>query len=325
MSFRRYVLRRVVAAFFLVYVVSSAALLLTIAAPGDVLTTEEFGRQFNTEEIARRRTELGLDRPVLVQYADWMMRVARFDFGDSSLYKRPVIDLLAERAVNTAMLATTALVAATLVGIPLGLYTGIRQRGFGVRLIQVVSLLFVSTPSLLASLALILLASRAHWPLGGTSSAGADDLALADRLLDRLQHMVLPALALALPLAAVLERLQSRGIAGTTNSDFVRAAQARGLAPDRARLIHGWRGSLGTWLGFYGVLIGTIFSGSFIVESLMAWPGLGRLMYDAIGARDLYLVAGAAAAGAAFLAAGTLLSDLMLAIADPRVYLEGTS
>jgi len=322
MSFRRYVLRRVVAALLLIFVASSAALVLTLLAPGDFVTYSAAESRSNAETLAKRRTALGLDRPLLAQYADWISRAVRLDFGESLLYNRPVIELLQERAINTAILATTALAAASLVGVPLGLYTGIRRRGFGVRLVRLLSLLFVSTPSLLATLALIVLASRAHWPVGGTSSAGAEDLSAAGWFIDRLQHLALPALALALPLAAVLERLQSRAVAEAADRDFVRAAQARGLSADRAALNHAWRGSLSAWLGLYGVLIGTLFSGSFIVESMTAWPGLGRLMYDALGARDLYLVAGAAAAGAVFLATGTLLSDLMLAAADPRAYLE---
>jgi peptide/nickel transport system permease protein len=142
-------------------------------------------------------------------------------------------------------------------------------------------------------------------------------------IVDVAVHLLLPTLALALPLAAILERLQSQALAMHARKLFVRAALARGLSVDRARLAHAWRGSLGAVLGLYGVMIGTLFGGSFIVEYVTAWPGLGRLMYDALLARDLFLVAGTAAAGACFLAVGTLLSDLMQAAADPRVLAEG--
>ena len=101
----------------------------------------------------------------------------------------------------------------------------------------------------------------------------------------------------------------------------IEAARARGLSSVRADLSHGWRASLGHILGLYGVMIGALFSGSFVVEVVTAWPGLGRLMYDALRARDLFLVAGCAAAGASSLSVGTVLSDAMLAIADPRVRL----
>ena len=132
----------------------------------------------------------------------------------------------------------------------------------------------------------------------------------------------MPALALALPLAATLERLQSQAIAKAVREPFVSASRARGLGSAQAILRHAWPVSLRSVLGLYGVMIGSLFSGSFIVEVVTAWPGLGRLMYDALKARDLYLVAGCTASGACFLAAGTWLADLLLALADPRVRSE---
>jgi peptide/nickel transport system permease protein len=323
MTFGRYLRRRVLAALLLIYLVSSAAFLLTIAAPGDFAIQSAPDIDLGFGDVATRRAALGLDRPVIVQYLDWMGRAARFDFGQSMLYNRPVIGLLRERALYTALLATAALVAATAVGIPLGLYTGIRRDGFAVRMVRAVSLLLVSTPSLLASLALVVLAARTGWlPVGGVTSTGSTELSAAERLLDLLWHLALPTIALALPLAAVLERLQSRAISRASDEAFVRAARARGLSSEAAQLKHGWPGSIGPVLGLYGVLIGTLFSGSFVVETITTWPGLGRLLYDALRARDLYLVAGSAAAGAVFLALGTLLADLLHAAADPRVYLE---
>ncbi len=321
MSFARYLVRRVSFALLLIVVVSSTALLLTLAAPGDFTSEQAFDTDAAT--LARRRSALGLDRPVTTQYAEWIGRALRLDFGESLLYTRPVADLLSERALNTAVLASTALIGATLVGIPLGIYTGSRQRGLGVRVVQAVSLILLSTPPLLASLAFVLLAARTGWlPAGGLVSAGASEQSWAFWVADVARHVPLPALALALPLVAVLERLQSQAMRDAIREPFVRAAQARGLSAGEAHLKHGWRVSLGAVLGLYGLMIGTLFSGSFIVEVVTAWPGLGRLMYDALRARDLYLVAGCATAGALFLALGTLLSDLLLAAADPRARLN---
>jgi peptide/nickel transport system permease protein len=319
MNFGRYVLRRVAAALLLVVIAASAALLLTIAAPG----LSEEGSQ-DPAARARVRAELGLDQPVVTQYWSWLSRAIRFDFGRSILYRRPVHDLMRERALNTAVLATAVLVLATAVGIPLGIYTGVRERGLGVRLVRASSLLLVSTPPLVTSLALVVVAGRTGWlPVGGmTSAANAAAPFTAAWMADVAGHLVLPTLALALPLAAILERLQSQSLTSTARQMFVRAGQARGLSVDEARVKHGWRASLGPVLGWYGVMIGTIFSGSFVVEFVTSWPGLGRLMYEALLARDLFLVAGAAAAGAFFLAVGTLVSDLLQAAADPRV-LEG--
>jgi peptide/nickel transport system permease protein len=320
MTLGRFLLRRAVFALLLTFVASSAALVLTLLGPGDFAADDTFG---DPELIAARRASLGLDRPVLIQYGDWVGRAVRLDFGQSLLYSRPVGDLLGERALNTAVLAAAALGAATLVGIPLGVYTGVRRRGPGVTLVRGLSLLMLSMPPLIASLALVLFAARTGWfPVGGMVSAGASEMSWARWLADVAHHIPLPALALALPLAATLERLQSQAMRDAIAQPFVRAAEARGLSPDQAMLRHGWRVSLGAVLGLYGLMIGSLFSGSFIVEVVSAWPGLGRLMYDALRARDLYLVAGCAAAGAFFLAAGTFLSDVLLAVADPRARME---
>lgn len=316
MSLGRYLLRRALFALLLTFVVSSAALVLTLLTPGDFAADNQFG---DPAVLAARRAALGLDRPVHVQYIDWMSRAARFDFGQSLLYSRPVNDLLRERALNTAVLSAAALVAATLVGIPLGIYTAARAGGPGASLVRVASLLMLSMPPLIASLAMVLLAARTGWfPIGGMGSAGAADMNWLEWAVDLARYVPMPAIALALPLAATLERLQSQSMRDAMQQPFVFAAEARGLSREQAVLKHAWRVSLGPVLGLYGLMIGSLFSGSFIVEVVTNWPGLGRLMFDALRARDLYLVAGCAAAGAVFLAVGTFLADLLLALADPR-------
>jgi peptide/nickel transport system permease protein len=316
MSLGRYLLRRAAFALLLTVAVSSAALVLTLLTPGD------FGADGTFDDPAvraQRRAQLGLDRPILVQYVDWVNRAVRFDFGESLLYSRPVNQLLGERALNTAILSVAALGVATFVGIPLGIYTGTRRRGMGVAVVRALSLLLLSMPPLIASLAMVLLAARTGWfPVGGMSSPDAAALTWTSWLADLARHVPLPAIALALPLAATLERLQSQSMSDAMQQPFVRAAEARGLSRNQVVLRHAWRVSLGPVLGLYGLMIGSLFSGSFIVEVITTWPGLGRLMYDGLRARDLYLVAGCAAAGAFFLAVGTFLSDLLLAIADPR-------
>jgi peptide/nickel transport system permease protein len=321
MTWRRYLLRRAAFSLLLVLVASSAALVLTLLAPTECTAGQAL------DEVARHDCEemraAGQDRPILVQYVDWLSRALRFDFGTSRFYRgRAVADLLRERAFNTAVLAAVALVIATALGIPLGIFTAVRQRGLGVTLVRIMSTVMLSMPPLLASLALVLLAARTGWlPTGGMTSADAVTLPWGAWLLDVARHVPLPALALALPLAATLERLQSQAMTEAADATFVRAARARGVAADAALLRHAWPSSLKTVLGVYGLMIGTLFSGSFAVEVITAWPGLGRLMFDALRGRDLYLVAGCAATGACFLAVGMLIADALLATVDPRARL----
>jgi peptide/nickel transport system permease protein len=137
--------------------------------------------------------------------------------------------------------------------------------------------------------------------------------------MELVRHLVLPGLALALPFAAALERLQSRSIADALRDPSILAARARGVPLRRVVWHHAWRLSLEPVLAVYGVMIGALISGSFVVEYVMTWPGLGRLMYDALVSRDANLVAACAATGTAFLAAGILAADIALAAVDPRL------
>jgi peptide/nickel transport system permease protein len=314
----RYLLTRLAFALLLVFVVSSAALLLTRIAPGDYATVT-LGVDGSPEQREQLRKTLGLDRSFAAQYADWLSGAVQFDFGQSMLYSRPVSSLVGERALNTAVLATMALLFATAIGIPLGIYSG-TTHGLGRALIRVISVIGVSVPPLIGSLALVFLAARTGWfPVGGMTSTASVDLTWGQWLADLARHLPLPALALAIPMAATLERLQSQAIAAALHERFVAASRARGVDRLRSILHHAWPVSLRPVLALYGVMIGTLFSGSFVVEVVTSWPGLGRLMFDALKARDLFLVAGCAATGAVFLAGGTLITDLLLAYTDPRV------
>jgi peptide/nickel transport system permease protein len=165
-----YLTRRLAFALFLVFAVSSASLVLTRLAPGDY-ATESLGPEAHRESIEQARTRYGLDRSIGAQYGDWLARAARLDFGRSLLYDRPVRELIPERAANTAVLAVTALVLATLIGLPLGVLTGSRRGVLG-SIIRAASLTLLSTPPLITSLLLIFLAARTGWlPIAGMRSA----------------------------------------------------------------------------------------------------------------------------------------------------------
>jgi peptide/nickel transport system permease protein len=312
----RFLARRLLFALFLVVAVSSAALFLTRLAPGDV--TSQLGPFASPAEIARVRAEYGLDRPAVEQWAEWTGRALRFEFGDSFLYNRPVRGLIGRAAANTAVLAVVALTLATVLGIPLGVFTGSRS-GPAATLVRAASLVCISIPPLLTSLLLVFVASRTRWfPTGGMTSVQALDLPMSAWLADVASHLPLPALALALPIAATFERLQSQSMSDALHQPFLLAAIARGVPARDLIVRHAWPVSVRPICAVYGIAIGALLSGSFVVEYVTAWPGLGRLMFEALRARDIYLVAGCAATGGLFLAFGSLVGDLLLAAADPR-------
>jgi peptide/nickel transport system permease protein len=310
-----YLARRLAFAVFLVIVVSSGSLILARLAPGDYVT-QSMGIDAKRETIEQMRARLGLNKSVGAQYVDWLKAAARLDLGQSLLYDRPVRDLIPERAANTAVLAVTALVVATLVGLPLGIVTGSRRGGMLTSVIRAASLVLLSMPPLLTSLFLVFLAARTGLlPIAGMRSAFAPE---GGAVIDLLKHLVVPAAAIGLPLAAMIERLQAQAMSEVVGEPFVLATVGRGVP--QSRIV--WRDALKPALrpvaSVYGLMIGTLLSGSFAVEVITAWPGLGRLMLDALRARDVYLVAGCAGTGAVFLAFGTLMSDFALAVVDPR-------
>lgn len=315
-----YFVRRILFAVFLVMAVSSASLVLARLAPGDYVT-DSLGLQASRETIERARARYGLNKSFGAQYRDWMAGAVRLDFGRSMQYDRPVRDLISERAVNTAILALAALLLATAIGVPLGIVTGSRSGGVIPGAIRSLSLILLSMPPLLTSLFLVFVAARTGWlPIDGMRSASVPPGGAA---LDLLRHLFVPSIAIGLPLAAMLERLQSQAMSEVIGEPFVLATFARGVP--RSRVV--WRDALKAALrpvaAVYGLMVGTLLSGSFVVEVITSWPGLGKLMLDALRARDVYLVAGCAGAGAAFLAIGTLLSDVALALVDPRVSQRG--
>jgi peptide/nickel transport system permease protein len=309
---RRYLLRRAGFAVLLVFAVSSASLLLArLAPPGDAFGTDP-------AVLAAERHRFGIDRPLGEQYLDWLSRTLRFDFGESMRFRRPVASLIRERAGKTAMLGLTALAVATVIGLPLGVFTGSRAQHPLALIARVVSIVILSMPSLVTSLVLLLVAARTGWfPAGGLPKIPADANVLESAVITA-QYLFLPALALALPIAAAIERLQSRAMREALAEPCIVAAIARGVPHHRVVWRHALRLSLKPVLAIYGIIIGSALSGSFVVEIVMSWNGLGDLMYQALQSRDLYLVAGCAAAGSLGLALGILASDLALIAIDPR-------
>lgn len=306
-----YVLRRLAFAVVLVFAVSSASLLLAHLAPAD--------DAFGTERAAllAERHRLGIDKPLFEQYTDWLARSLRFDFGESLRFRRPVSALIRERAGRTMLLGVSALALATIVGIPIGVITG-SSRSRVTFAVQFVSIASLSMPSLVTSLVLLLVAARTGWfPAGGLPPL-SDETGVIQSFFVVVRYLALPTLALAIPMAAALERLQSRAMREALADPSILAALARGVPHRRIVWRHAFRLALKPVIAVYGIMIGTALSGSFVVEIVMAWRGLGDLMYQALQSRDLYLVAGCAAAGSCGLALGILLSDLALAAVDPR-------
>jgi peptide/nickel transport system permease protein len=314
----RFLIRRTLAAALVVFLVGSSTFLLSSAAQGDFFTVL-FGFHASDDAAQHARKTMGLDRPVAALYADWLSHAARLDFGSSLMYQRPVGPLVAGRAANTTVLASSALALALLAGLPLGILTGSRS-GAAAAVVRAVSGLCLSVPPLIAAILLVALAaSTGIVPVGGMTSLASGPVGWTEWIRDVASHVPLPAVALALPFVAVFERVQSQALADALAQPSMTAVLARGLSNRQMLWRHAWRLSAKPVVAVAGPIAGTLLSGSFAVELVTSWPGLGRLTYDALTSRDIYLAAGCATAAAVFLAAGVFASDVLLAAVDPRV------
>lgn len=316
----RLVIRRALASLLLVWAVASCAFLLAALAPGDAADlATAIGA--SPAQRAALRAEMGLDRSLPVQYGLWLSRLVRGDLGTSFLYRAPVGPMVVGRAVNTAILALAALLLALVLGLPPAVLCARRPQSAPARAVRALSLLLLSIPPFVGALALVFLAARTGWLPAGGMTSGAE-LSGARWLADLLWHLPVPALALALPLAATFERQQATALVEALTLPAVQAARARGVTEGQIVRRHAWRLSIPPVLALGGLAMAALLGGAFVVETIAAWPGLGRLTHDALRARDIPMVAGCALAGSTMLSIGLFVSDVLVAFADPRVRID---
>jgi ABC-type dipeptide/oligopeptide/nickel transport system permease component len=267
------------------------------------------GPSATVQEVAALRVRLGLDQPAPVQYARYLVQVARLDFGDSLRLNQPALEAILERVPQTARLSALAMLAAVLLSFPMGIAAALRRATLVDRSISVVSLLGQSVPNFWLGIMLILLFARGLQLL---PSGGADTW----------QHLVLPATTLALPLVGILTRLIRSGLLDVLLDDYIRTARAKGLAPRTVMVHHALLNMLIPVVTVMGLQLGTLLGGAVIVESVFAWPGVGRLLVEAIGNRDYPLVQAAILVITSAFVFINLLVDLSYAYLDPRIRLR---
>lgn len=300
--------------------VSIGLFALVIAAPGDPVTSmlspEELGN--SQDYIAQRRHELGLDRPLPLQYVAWAGRVLQGDLGTSFVNQnRPVAQLLLERLGPTLELMLTAMTFSILLALVLGVTAAARKNKPADYLISTSTMLVMSVPAFfLGMLAIYVFAFRLRWlPSSGMSSPTDGGL------VDLLKHLVLPAGILAIHGCAGLIRYVRAGLLEELNADYVRTAVAKGAGPMRARM-HALRNSLLPLITLLMMNVPELLGGAVILETLFAWPGMGQLTLAAIGNQDIPLIVGFGLIVTVLVLLSNLLADLLYRLADPRVRLR---
>ena len=309
-----YLVRRLLAVILVLVVVTFAVFAITMILPGNaaVMILGEYGTD---EAVAALERRLGLDRPWYIQYFDWFGGVVVGDFGQSLRLSQPVADVVGDAFWNSASLAVTALMSVTIIAIPLGVLAAIKRGTGSDLIIGIFSYIGASMPEFVtATLLLVFLAG----PALGLLPAGGF-IALNESIGGFASHVVLPAATLGLILTAHISRQVRSEMSEVLASDYIRAARLKGLRERRVIRRHALPNSLAPAVAVISLDMGYLLGGIIVVEEIFAWPGLGRLLILALENRDLPVIQAITLLLAAVYALSNLLSDIVIAMLDPRV------
>ena len=310
----RYLLERAAQALVVLLVVSTLTFVMVTLAPGglEIMMTME-STPDQREALAR---QLGLDQPLFVRYVKWMASAVRADFGRSFGDRRKVNEVIRERLPNTLLLAGTALTLSILIGIPAGIISATRRHSSADHVVTFVSFIGVSIPVFWFAILLILLFTvRLHWlPASGMATPGTSFL-----LVDRVTHLVLPAVVLATATLPNLVRFMRSALIEEIGQDYVRTARAKGLPGRQVLSRHAVRNALIPVVTVLGVLIPRSVGGAVITETIFGWPGMGQLAIGATIGRDFPLIMGLTVVVAIVVILCNLLVDLAYGWLDPRI------
>jgi peptide/nickel transport system permease protein len=316
----QFILKRLLHMIPLLLGVSLLTFLLMAMSPGNYFTALQANPQISPDTVLQLKKQFHLDQAWYVQYVYWLKNVAEGNFGYSMAYKISATSLIMARLWNTFVLSFTALIISWGIAIPLGIWAAVRKDTWVDHACSFFAFLGLSVPDVLLSLLAMWFAAVTGWfPVGGAESALHDFMAPAQQFWDHAYHLILPAIVLAASdLAGIMRRMRSC-LLDTLRAEYVTAARARGLGEGWVVYKHALRNAINPLLTIFGYSLAGLLSGAFIVENIMAWPGLGRLTVEAFFAKDSYLVVDTVVMATALLVAGNFVADLMLAWSDPRI------
>ncbi|CCQ57155.1 MULTISPECIES: ABC transporter permease [Crocosphaera] len=320
-----YVVKRILQGLLTILLASILSFIIIQLAPGDYLDTLKQNPKIAEETIKQLTNQFGLDKPWYVQYWRWFVQVVtQLDFGTSFVYNRSVASLLGERIPATLLLAISSIIITWLIAIPLGILSAVKQSSWTDKILRVVSYLGQGFPSFITALVLLIIAQYLSplLPVGNMTSLNHTELSPIGKILDIAWHMILPTIALSITSFAGLMRLMRGQMLDVMRQDYIQTARAKGLPEDKVIYVHGLRNAINPLITLLGFEFASLLGGSFIAEFFFNWPGLGRLILQAVTAQDLYLVMGSLTMGATMLIVGNLLADLLLKAVDPRIKLE---
>ncbi len=316
----QHIARRLIQLIPLLFGVTLVSFVVIQLSPGDFLAEVRLNPVVDSATVEQMRRNFGLDQPMHVQYFKWLWNLLRLDFGYSFAYHVPVMWLIGSRLLNSLILNIAALILAWLVAIPIGIHAATRQYSWSDNSLSMTAYLGISTPTFFSALLLLLLAFKTGaLPIGGMTSLDYDFFPWYGKILDIGRHLVIPAAVLGFGAAAGLMRQMRGNLLEVLRQDYVRTARSKGLGERPVIYRHAVRNAINPLITIFGFELGGLLGGAVVIEIVTGWPGVGRLIFDAIVQKDLYVVMGSLVIGSVTLVLGNLVADILLAVADPRI------
>lgn len=319
MKFYKYILKRIVQTIPLLFIVSIISFFIIRLSPVDPLAELRLNPAISQETLQKERARLGLDKPIIVQYGLWASSFVRGDLGITSSGEK-VSTKLAERIPNTLLLTTIVIFMTWIVGIPLGVLGAVYNKTKFDRLLTILSSIGMAIPSFFFAILLLIFAVKTGWfPVGGLTSYDFNDMNFLGKVFDIAKHLVLPVTVLFTISLAGLQRQMRANMLEVLDSDYIKFARAKGLSEFKVIFKHALRNAINPMITLLGFEFAGLLSGAALTEYVFQYPGLGRLILEAVMKSDINLVMASLMIGSIMLVLGNLLADILLIITDPRV------
>lgn len=316
-----YILRRLIQTLVVIVALSYFCFYLMTLMPGDPVDLMiQSNPKITPEDIVRLRKLYGLDQPAYKRYLNWVGELAQGDLGYSRTYRVPVSEIMGPKLLNTFILSATSLFFALLIAVPLGIFTALRPNSKFDAIANLFAFAGVSAPTFWLGMILILFfaVSLKILPASGTFTIG-EEYGWAGTVLDRIKYLVLPAITLGYIQIGVYLRFTRSAMMEAMRQDFIRTAKAKGLARWQVILKHAFRNALLPLITILALSLGTVFSGATITETVFAYQGVGKLVYDSIIANDFNVAMVSFMISVSMVLLFNLIADILYGFADPRI------
>lgn len=321
----RYLLRRIFQAIPVLIGITIITFTFMELAPGDavsglLMSAEGAAGDIDVEAL---RARYGLDQPAPIRYLRWLGELLQGNMGKRILSGQPVIEEIGRRLPATVQLMVVAILLAIAIGMPLGIYTALRQYSFADYALTGFVFMGISVPGFFAAIAAVyIFAVQLGWfPTSGYSTPG-QDFGPIERFLDLAHHMALPAFVLAIESSASIMRYTRASMLDVIRQDYMTTARSKGLTPWVITIRHALRNALLPVITIIGLRLPSLFGGAIVIEGIFNWPGMGRLYLDGVTTRDIPLIMGMVLISALVIVISNLVTDLTYAVADPRIRYE---